>query len=186
MSCTGHDRDYQELVFLHALRALPASELPVLEAHLDACGDCRRGDGVASSHRCCVRLMAHRCAATVHSVVGTSDGANRERDGAAAASARAGARAQTQGGKRPHQASRTKSLRPTQRKIASACWCGLRQGLHIPLTRTLASRSCTCCTESCGSTTRRSMRAATIGPSWVRAITVSGAKPAVRVCSSLL
>jgi len=36
-----HDRDYLELVFLHALRALPANEIPVLEAHLAACADCR-------------------------------------------------------------------------------------------------------------------------------------------------
>jgi anti-sigma factor ChrR (cupin superfamily) len=31
-----------ELVFLHALRALPASEIPVLESHLSVCEDCRR------------------------------------------------------------------------------------------------------------------------------------------------
>ena len=36
-----HDRDYLELVFLHALRALPANEIPVLEAHLAACEACR-------------------------------------------------------------------------------------------------------------------------------------------------
>jgi len=42
-SGTGnHDRDYQELVFLSALRALPASEIPVLEAHLSMCPDCRQ------------------------------------------------------------------------------------------------------------------------------------------------
>ena len=42
-SGTGnHDRDYLELVFLHALRALPASEIPVLEAHLSMCPDCRQ------------------------------------------------------------------------------------------------------------------------------------------------
>lgn len=41
MSCTGHDRDYPQLVFLHALRALPADEVPVLEIHLDDCADCR-------------------------------------------------------------------------------------------------------------------------------------------------
>jgi len=42
-SGTGnHDRDYPELVFLHALRALPASEIPVLEAHLSMCPDCRQ------------------------------------------------------------------------------------------------------------------------------------------------
>ena len=37
-----HDRDYLELVFLHALRVLPASEIPVLEAHLSACVECRQ------------------------------------------------------------------------------------------------------------------------------------------------
>jgi anti-sigma factor ChrR (cupin superfamily) len=43
MSSTGsHDRDYLELVFLHALRALPVSEIPVLEAHLSACEECRQ------------------------------------------------------------------------------------------------------------------------------------------------
>ena len=36
-----HDRDYLELVFLHALRALPANEIPVLEAHLAVCEACR-------------------------------------------------------------------------------------------------------------------------------------------------
>jgi anti-sigma factor ChrR (cupin superfamily) len=42
-SGTGnHDRDYLELVFLYALRALPASEIPVLEAHLSMCPDCRQ------------------------------------------------------------------------------------------------------------------------------------------------
>jgi anti-sigma factor ChrR (cupin superfamily) len=42
-SGTGnHDRDYLELVFLHTLRALPASEIPVLEAHLSMCPDCRQ------------------------------------------------------------------------------------------------------------------------------------------------
>jgi anti-sigma factor ChrR (cupin superfamily) len=38
----AHDRDYLELVFLHALGALPASEIPALEAHVAACADCRR------------------------------------------------------------------------------------------------------------------------------------------------
>jgi anti-sigma factor ChrR (cupin superfamily) len=37
-----HDRDYLELVFLHALRALPPAELPVLEAHLAVCAECRQ------------------------------------------------------------------------------------------------------------------------------------------------
>jgi len=39
---SNHDRDYLELVFLHALRVLPASEIPVLEAHLSACAECRQ------------------------------------------------------------------------------------------------------------------------------------------------
>jgi quercetin dioxygenase-like cupin family protein len=37
----NHDRDYLELVFLHALRVLPSSEIPVLEAHLSDCAGCR-------------------------------------------------------------------------------------------------------------------------------------------------
>jgi len=37
----NHDRDYLELVFLHALRVLPSSEIPVLEAHLAECAGCR-------------------------------------------------------------------------------------------------------------------------------------------------
>ena len=37
-----HDRDYVELVFLHALKALPSSEIPILEAHLAACAECRQ------------------------------------------------------------------------------------------------------------------------------------------------
>jgi anti-sigma factor ChrR (cupin superfamily) len=37
----NHDRDYLELVFLHALRVLPSSEIPVLEGHLSECADCR-------------------------------------------------------------------------------------------------------------------------------------------------
>jgi anti-sigma factor ChrR (cupin superfamily) len=36
-----HDRDYQELVFLYALHALPSSEIPLVDAHLAACADCR-------------------------------------------------------------------------------------------------------------------------------------------------
>jgi anti-sigma factor ChrR (cupin superfamily) len=39
-SC-NHDRDHLELVFLHALQALPSSEAPVMEAHISACADCR-------------------------------------------------------------------------------------------------------------------------------------------------
>jgi anti-sigma factor ChrR (cupin superfamily) len=39
---TEHDRDYLELVFLHALRALPLAELSVVEAHLAICAECRQ------------------------------------------------------------------------------------------------------------------------------------------------
>jgi ChrR-like protein with cupin domain len=39
---SNHDRDYLELVFLHALRVLPTSEIPVLEAHLSSCAECRQ------------------------------------------------------------------------------------------------------------------------------------------------
>ena len=39
---SNHDRDYLELVFLHALQVLPASEIPVLEAHLAECAECRQ------------------------------------------------------------------------------------------------------------------------------------------------
>ena len=38
----NHDRDYLELVFLHALLVLPSSDIPVLEAHLSECADCRQ------------------------------------------------------------------------------------------------------------------------------------------------
>jgi anti-sigma factor ChrR (cupin superfamily) len=36
-----HDRDYLELVFLHAVHALPSAEVAVVEAHLAACESCR-------------------------------------------------------------------------------------------------------------------------------------------------
>jgi len=39
---SNHDRDYLELVLLHALQALPASEVPVVEAHISGCTECRR------------------------------------------------------------------------------------------------------------------------------------------------
>jgi len=39
---SSHDRDYLELVLLHALQALPASEVPVVEAHISGCTECRR------------------------------------------------------------------------------------------------------------------------------------------------
>ena len=38
----SHDRDYPELVFLYALQVLPSSEIPVVEAHISACADCRQ------------------------------------------------------------------------------------------------------------------------------------------------
>ena len=37
-----HHRGHAELVFLYAVRALPASEVPAAEAHIAACPDCRR------------------------------------------------------------------------------------------------------------------------------------------------
>jgi anti-sigma factor ChrR (cupin superfamily) len=37
-----HDRDYQDLVLLHALQVLPPGETPAVEAHLAACADCRQ------------------------------------------------------------------------------------------------------------------------------------------------
>ncbi len=37
-----HDRDHAELVVLHALRALPAAEIPVAEGYLSACAECRQ------------------------------------------------------------------------------------------------------------------------------------------------
>jgi anti-sigma factor ChrR (cupin superfamily) len=37
-----HGHDHSELVFLYALQALPASEVPVVEAHISACADCRQ------------------------------------------------------------------------------------------------------------------------------------------------
>jgi anti-sigma factor ChrR (cupin superfamily) len=37
-----HGHDYSERVFLHALRALPANEVPAVEAHIAACADCRQ------------------------------------------------------------------------------------------------------------------------------------------------
>jgi anti-sigma factor ChrR (cupin superfamily) len=42
-SGTGkHDRDDLDLVFLYALRSLPPSEIPVVEAHISACAECRQ------------------------------------------------------------------------------------------------------------------------------------------------
>ena len=38
---SSHDRDYAELVVLHAVHALPAPEAAVVEAHLAACESCR-------------------------------------------------------------------------------------------------------------------------------------------------
>ena len=37
----SHDRDPHESVFLYAVHALGASEIPLVEAHLAACADCR-------------------------------------------------------------------------------------------------------------------------------------------------
>ena len=37
-----HGQDHLDLVFLYALQALPPGDLPVVEANLSACADCRR------------------------------------------------------------------------------------------------------------------------------------------------
>src|SRR6267154_1511825 len=37
-----HDREQLDLVFLYALQALPSSEIPVVEAHISSCADCRQ------------------------------------------------------------------------------------------------------------------------------------------------
>jgi ChrR Cupin-like domain len=37
-----HDRDHLDVVFLHALQTLPASEVPVVEAQISACAECRQ------------------------------------------------------------------------------------------------------------------------------------------------
>jgi anti-sigma factor ChrR (cupin superfamily) len=37
-----HDREHLDLVFLYALQALPSSEIPVVEAHISSCVDCRQ------------------------------------------------------------------------------------------------------------------------------------------------
>lgn len=37
-----HDREHLDRVFLHALRALPAGEIPVVEAQISGCAECRR------------------------------------------------------------------------------------------------------------------------------------------------
>jgi len=37
-----HDQEHLDLVFLHALQALPTSEIPVVEAQLSRCAECRR------------------------------------------------------------------------------------------------------------------------------------------------
>ena len=36
-----HDREHLDLVFLYALQSLPSSELPVVEAHISVCAECR-------------------------------------------------------------------------------------------------------------------------------------------------
>jgi anti-sigma factor ChrR (cupin superfamily) len=38
----AHRDDHAELVFAYALQALPASEIPVVEAHIAACAQCRQ------------------------------------------------------------------------------------------------------------------------------------------------
>ncbi len=37
-----HDQEHLDLVFLYALQALPSSEIPVAEAHISACAECRQ------------------------------------------------------------------------------------------------------------------------------------------------
>ncbi len=37
-----HGQDHSDLVFLYALQALPSNEVPVVEAHISACADCRQ------------------------------------------------------------------------------------------------------------------------------------------------
>ncbi len=37
-----HDREYLDLVFLYGLQALPSSEIPVVEAHISSCPECRQ------------------------------------------------------------------------------------------------------------------------------------------------
>lgn len=41
-SASDRNCDRTELLFEYALQALPSTEVPVLEAHIDACPDCRR------------------------------------------------------------------------------------------------------------------------------------------------
>jgi len=38
---SDHDREHLDLVFLYVLQALPSSEIPVVEAHISSCADCR-------------------------------------------------------------------------------------------------------------------------------------------------
>jgi anti-sigma factor ChrR (cupin superfamily) len=37
-----HDHEHLDLLFLYALRSLPSNEMPVVEAHISACAECRR------------------------------------------------------------------------------------------------------------------------------------------------
>ncbi len=37
-----HAREHLDLVFLYGLQALPSSEIPVVEAHIASCADCRQ------------------------------------------------------------------------------------------------------------------------------------------------
>jgi hypothetical protein len=37
-----HDQEHLDLVFLYALEALPANEIPVVENYLSSCADCRQ------------------------------------------------------------------------------------------------------------------------------------------------
>jgi hypothetical protein len=163
---SNHDRDYLELVFLHALRVLPASEIPVLEAHLSACAECRQemealrpivGAALSSGsqRRLGKRRYCHRHTPPV----------NRT-------------------GKKPRPASATKCWRRIHRTTASACSCASRRAPTIRLTNMGESRSCISWTASYGSTTRNSIQGITTGQKLAPPITVCGARPAAPAFSS--
>ncbi len=77
-----HDREHLDLVFEYALQALPSSEIPVVEAHLSSCADCRQEvETLRSSDHRLLCLLANRCAAAIRIVVGTPCAADRRGDG---------------------------------------------------------------------------------------------------------
>jgi len=175
-SGTGnHDRDYPELVFLHALRALPASEIPVLEAHLSMCPDCRQEmetlrpiigafvswptDVLRPTESVWDRLARRIAAETGQAPVLLPPLPPSEPDWEEAAPG-------------------------LPRKTVSACWYDSPREPTIRLTAMLESRSCTYSTASCGSTTRNSIPGVTTGRRPALAISVSGARLAARVFCS--